>query len=243
MLLSLLALAVAPAAVIIFFIYSKDKYDREPLRNLIISFLLGMACIVPAIFIQLYLQPVLHRYFPVHNIAYYSIFAFLIVALSEELCKFAMLRFYAYPHRDFNEPLDGIIYSVMISMGFATLENIDYVLKYGFMTGILRMFLSVPAHAAFGAIMGYHAGVAKFAPGYGGGHLLKGLLLAVFFHGAFDFFLFLQDSPQVKQYVSNTLLFGGALLSYWLAIRLSLRSIRLHQELSRAVYTKKEGLL
>lgn len=241
--LSLLALAVAPAAVIIFFIYSKDKYDREPLKNLIISFLLGMASIIPAIFIQAGLQPVLDDYFPVHSFAYYSIFAFCIVALSEELCKFAMLRFYAYRHRDFNEPLDGIIYSVMISMGFATLENIDYVLKFGFMTGVLRMFLSVPAHAAFGAIMGYHVGVAKFAPEYATGHLIKGVLLAVFFHGAFDFFLFLQDSPQVKQYVSNTLLLGGALASYWIAIRMSLRSIHLHQEISRAAYTKRDGLL
>jgi protease PrsW len=241
--LSLLALAVAPGAVIIFFIYSKDKYDREPLKNLVIAFLLGMASIIPAIFFESGLQPVLHSYFPTHSLTYYSIFAFLIVASSEEVCKFAMLRFYAYRHRDFNEPLDGIIYSVIIAMGFATLENINYVLKFGFMTGLLRMFLSVPAHAAFGAIMGYHVGVAKFAPRYATGHLIKGLLLAIFFHGIFDFFLFLQDSPLVKQHISNSLLLVGALLSYWIAIRMSLKSIRIHQALSKETFTEKNSLL
>ena len=241
--LSLLALAVAPGAAIIFFVYSKDKYDREPLKNLVISFLLGMASIIPAIFIETTLQPVLHTYLPTYSLTYYSIFAFIIVALSEESCKFAMLRFYAYRHRDFNEPLDGIIYSVLIAMGFATLENINYVLKFGFMTGLLRMFLSVPAHAAFGAIMGYHVGVAKFAPRFATGHLLKGLFLAVFFHGVFDFFLFLQDSSLVKEHISNMLLLGGALISYWIAIRMSLKSIRIHQALSRETFTEKNRLL
>jgi len=55
----------------------------------------------------------------------------------------------------------------------------------------------------------------------------------MFFHGAFDFFLFLQDSIRVREYVSEGLLFAGALVSFYVAVRLSLRSIRLHRELSR----------
>ena len=124
MVLSLLALAVAPGCAIVFYIYWKDKYDKEPIRNLVISFVLGMLAIIPAIFIQLWLQPTLKHYFPNNTISYFSLFAFVVVALSEELCKFAILRFYAYPHKDFDEPFDGITYSVMVSMGFATLENI-----------------------------------------------------------------------------------------------------------------------
>jgi RsiW-degrading membrane proteinase PrsW (M82 family) len=148
---------------------------------------------------------------------------------------------YAYPNKAFNEPFDGIIYSVMVAMGFATLENIGYVLNYGFKTGIIRMFLSVPSHGAFGVLMGYHAGKARFDPKHGIVHMIKGILLAIFFHGAFDFFLLLQGSMQVKQYVSNSLLITGALIAYWIAIRISIRSIRLHEALSKDSYEQNKN--
>ena len=243
MVLSLLALAVAPGCAIVFYIYWKDKYDKEPVKNLIAGFFLGVLSVLPAIYIQKALQPVLWHYFPDFSISYFTLFAFIVVALSEELCKFVMLRFYAYPHKDFDEPFDGITYSVIIGMGFATLENIEYVFKYGFTTGVIRMFLSVPAHGAFAVLMGYHVGLAKFDPKHAWRHMLKGILLATFFHGAFDFFLFLQDSPQVTRYVSNILLIGGSLLSYAVAITLSMRSIKLHHNISKQSYLAKNSII
>jgi RsiW-degrading membrane proteinase PrsW (M82 family) len=236
--LSLLALAIAPGAAITLYIYSKDKYDREPLKPLLISFLLGMVATAPAILIQNSLRPWLYVYCPGFTVWYYFLLSFIVVAVSEEGCKFIMLRFYAYRNRAFSEPFDGIIYSVMISMGFATLENIGYVLNYGFKTGLIRMFLSVPSHGAFAVLMGYHIGLAKFDAPNGIKHMVKGVLLAIFFHGAFDFFLLLQNSYQVKQYVSNGLLLSGALVAWYIAIRMSIRSIRLHEELSKQHYHK-----
>jgi RsiW-degrading membrane proteinase PrsW (M82 family) len=70
-----------------------------------------------------------------------------------------------YNNKNFNEPFDGIVYAVIVSMGFATIENIIYVFQYGFATGILRLFTAVPAHAAFGILMGYFLGKAKFTHG------------------------------------------------------------------------------
>lgn len=242
MVLSLLAIAVAPGCAIIFYIYWKDRYDKEPVKNLIISFVLGMLCILPAILIQRGIRPTLQEYFPNYTISYYTIFAFLVVALGEELCKFAALRFYAYPHKSFDEPFDGITYSVMVGMGFATLENIEYVLKYGITTGLLRMVLSVPAHATYAVLMGYYTGLAKFNSKHSFRNLLRGLVLATFFHGTFDFFLFLQDSPQVTRYVSNGLLIAGALVSYVIAITMSIRSIRLHYRISRQSYLAKNTI-
>lgn len=239
--LSLLALAIAPGAAITLYIYSRDKYDREPLKPLLISFLLGMVATAPAIYIQNSLRPVLYLQFPDFTIWYYFLLSFIIVAASEEGCKYLMLRSYAYRNKAFSEPFDGIIYSVMISMGFATLENIGYVLNYGFKTGILRMFLSVPSHGAFAVLVGYHVGLAKFDKPRSIQHIIKGLLLAIFFHGAFDFFLMLQNSSQVKRHVSNGLLISGALLMWYIAIRISIRSIRLHEELSRQHYHKSNG--
>jgi RsiW-degrading membrane proteinase PrsW (M82 family) len=236
--LTLLALAVAPGIAIACYIYWKDKYDREPLQNLVTSFLLGVACIVPAIILEENLQPRLVYYFPRYSISYYVAQALIVVALSEEGSKFLALRFYSYRQKAFNEPFDGITYAVMIGMGFASFENLMYVLKSGFTTGLVRMFLSVPAHASFAVIMGYHVGLAKFHPNRSIQHMLKGLLLAIFFHGAFDFFLFLQDNPDVTHYVSQSLLVVGALVSWWLALRLSFKSIRLQQEYSRQLLQK-----
>jgi protease PrsW len=229
----LLALALAPGIAIMIYFYSKDQYDREPLKNLIISFLLGILSTLPAIILQLTLSKQLDAYFASKSLVYYFIYTFGIIGLSEEGSKLFMLRIYAYRKKAFNEPLDGIIYSVMVSMGFATLENIGYVWEGGLSVAFLRMFLSVPAHASFAVLMGYHVGLAKFDPENANTHFIKGLLLAAFFHGSYDFFLFLQQSQEITKIVSGGLLLLGALISYWIAIRISLKSIKLHHNLSK----------
>lgn len=236
----LLALALAPGIAIMLYIYFKDQYNREPIKNLLISFLLGVLSIVPAVIVSLSLTAVLKNYLSESGLLYNLLIAFIAVSFSEEGSKYLMLRTYAFRKKAFDEPFDGIIYSVMVSMGFATLENILYVTEHGIGTAILRMFLSVPAHAAFGVLMGYHVGLARFDPLKRVSHLWKGLLLAVFFHGAFDFFLFLQESKEVTQYVSAGLLVLGALVSYFFAIRISMKSIRLHRELSRIQFEKEK---
>lgn len=53
------------------------------------------------------------------------------------------------------------MYAVMVSMGFAATENIIYVVQGGYVTGILRAFTAVPAHATFGILMGYFMGIAN----------------------------------------------------------------------------------
>jgi protease PrsW len=234
----LLALALAPTIAIIFYIIGKDKYNKEPFLNLFISFLLGVLSTLPAFLLQTVISKMLSSYYAPGTILYLLFFAFFAVGLSEEGSKYMMLRLYAYRQKAFDEPLDGIIYGVMVSMGFATLENIVYVSQHGFQTAILRMFLSVPAHACFGVIMGYYIGLAKFNKTKASFYKRGGLILAIFFHGSFDFFLFLQQNEQVLQYISSTLLVMGALASYYIAVRLSLRSIKLHQELSRIEYER-----
>lgn len=237
----LLALSIAPGLAIILYIYRKDSYDKEPKRYLLASFFLGMLSIIPAFILETAGKYIFGDMGRTSSIAFYAFFAFVVVAASEEASKFAMVKWYAYPKKNFDEPFDGIMYSVMVAMGFATVENIFYVQQNGFGTAIVRMFLSVPAHAAFGIIMGYYIGLAKFNKEKSGLYLAMGLLIAIFFHGAFDFFLFLQGSLQVKAYVGDGLLFLGAIASFYFAVRLSLRSIRLHRELSRLDFEKRNN--
>jgi RsiW-degrading membrane proteinase PrsW (M82 family)/ribosomal protein S18 acetylase RimI-like enzyme len=229
--MELIALAIAPGIAICLFIFHRDAYNREPKLNLFASFMLGAAIVFPVAYAEIFFSQ-----FPDNTISGIAITAFLAVALTEELGKFIVLRFYAYNKKSFDEPLDGIVYGVMVGMGFATLENILYVQKFGMQTGFLRMFLAVPAHATFGVLMGYHAGKAKFDQRNNGRLLFLGLFWAVLFHGLYDFFLFLQGNPYINDYISDLLLFFGAIISFIIAIRLSLKHIKQHRLLSQQTY-------
>lgn len=235
--MDLIALAIAPGIAICLFIFHRDAYNREPKLNLFVSFFLGAVIVLPVAYTELYFNQ-----FPGHTISGVAISAFLVVALTEELGKFIILRFYAYPKKSFDEPLDGIVYGIMIGMGFATLENILYVQKFGMQTAFLRMFLSVPAHATFGVLMGYHAGKAKFDRPNSSRFLFLGLFWAVLFHGIYDFFLFLQGNPYIKDYISDLLLFTGAIASFIIAIRLSMQHIKKHRLLSQQTYNPTETM-
>ncbi|MET3876689.1 PrsW family glutamic-type intramembrane protease [Chitinophaga sp. OAE865] len=222
----LLALAVAPGFAICLFIYLVDKYDREPTNLLVKSFLLGMLCVALPLTVQgLAVELGLRE----NNgtILGTAAFAYGVVGISEELAKFLVLLLFAYPKKAFNEPLDGIVYAVMIGMGFATLENIAYVGRFGVGTGIARMFLSVPAHGAFAVLMGYYAGLAKFVPQKSSALLFRALLIAVFFHGTFDFFLFLGN---------NIFLMCASVITLVFAIRLSVKAIRKDSALSKKLH-------
>ena len=214
--MGLLALAIAPGIAICIFIYWKDKYKREPLGLLLGSFMLGMFSTIPAIILELIFGKPFGELTGM-SIARVGLFAFAVVALSEELCKYVVVRYFAFKRQAFDDPFDGIVYAVMVGMGFATMENIGYVYQHGMATGILRMFLSVPAHGTFAVLMGYHIGIEKFDPANRKKHLFYAIFWPVLFHGTFDFFLLKADT---------ILHVAGALASFFIAIKLSRRAIR-----------------
>ncbi len=237
-----IALAIAPGLAICLFIFYRDAYNREPRLNMIVSFFLGVLSTIPAFFIERYFYDQFNN-----SIAGMAVKAFIVVALTEEACKFAALRFYSYRQKSFDEPLDGIVYAVMVSMGFATLENILYVTSSaaegrGYQVALLRMFLSVPAHATFAVLMGYHVGRAKFNPARKTALMVLGLFWATFFHGTYDVFLFWQQSPSMEDYISDILLFLGAIVSFIVALRLSWKLIYKHRVLSQQTYMPTASL-
>jgi RsiW-degrading membrane proteinase PrsW (M82 family) len=224
----LAALAIAPGIAVCLFIYSLKKYGKGPMAFLVLSFVLGMVATLPALLVQMLAVDV--RDAPSrHSILSYVWYAFVIVAFSEEGSKFLVLRFFAYPRPTFNEPFDGILYSVMIGMGFATVENIEYVSQFGLETGVSRFFLAIPAHASFAVLMGYNVGRAKVERQRSVWLMCKGLLIAVLFHGSFDFFLFLQQNRVATRYLSTGILSFGAFASFYIAVRLAFRALRMHR--------------
>lgn len=230
-------LAIAPGVAISAYIIFKDEYNREPRKHLIISFLLGALSIIPAMLLELPIT------FTEQNSFFQSTLgnglkAYLMVALPEEACKYFMLKKYAYRQPEYDEPFDGIVYAVMVGMGFATVENIMYVYEYGVATGVVRMFLAVPAHATFAIIMGYFMGKAKFSQERETYLLLAGLFWAVVFHGSYDFFLFLKDTQQ-RQSKLSLLMLLGAIVSLITGIILSRKAITAHLHQSAEAHTRE----
>jgi RsiW-degrading membrane proteinase PrsW (M82 family) len=223
--LALLALALAPGTAIGLYIYLKDHHEREPLILLMISFLYGALSTIVTLFIS----------FPVNtflltkedDVISQFINAFFKVALIEELSKFLFVRFILYRNKNFNEPFDGIVYAVMVSMGFATLENVLYVYQFGFVTGVTRMFTAVPAHAVFGIMMGYYLGRAKFTSTHELFYSILALLAPTLFHGAYDYFLFIAEIKGVY-----TGVWLGSIVSLIIGFILARKAIRIHQSSS-----------
>jgi len=186
----LLAAAVAPSAALLYYFYTRDKYEKEPRKLLLKAFLMGGGLVVPVLFIELYLN--------VFDIAEPNLLAagytaFVVAGLVEESSKFLFFFLYIWRHRDFNEMYDGIVYSVFISLGFATVENLAYVLSSGFSTAVVRSLTAVPAHALFAVAMGYYLGIARFTkPRYRRKYIILGLIIPVLLHGIYDFILLSQ---------------------------------------------------
>ncbi len=216
----LVLVSIAPALLIILYIYYSDKYDKEPRHLLFIFFFLGaigsvLIASVSHLFVSQH-YPELEE--PIVWVQFCK--AFFVVALVEEFSKYIFVRYFAQNHKEFDEPYDGIMYAVMVSMGFAVTENLAYAFQGGIEIALYRAFTAVPAHATFGIIMGYYMGKAKFSR-----HRVKynliGLALATFFHGIYDFFLFINYIPGISI---------GAFMSLAVGILLSQKAIRIHQQ-------------
>lgn len=226
----LILLAIAPAIIIILYIYHRDKFDKEPPLLLFLSFMLGVLSVVPPLLVGLFADKV--GIYPEDNLITLAFHTFIVVALAEEGGKFLFLRGVLFKRKEFNEPLDGIVYATMIGMGFATFENIFYVIEGGIGVAIMRMLTAVPAHAAFAIIMGYYVGRAKFEPEHQNQLLIKGLLIPVIAHGLYDFFL-------MQNYQESAMVI--ALIVLAIALKFSQLAIKEHQKTSELDTAKHQN--
>jgi RsiW-degrading membrane proteinase PrsW (M82 family) len=190
MVIVLLLIALAPCLFVLWYFCHRDKYEPEPKKKILKIFLIGAVMVIPAGIIETVLLYGLNAV--IGGIINIFIMSFIIIAPTEELLKFFAVKRWIYRSLEFDEVMDGIVYTVAASLGFATIENILFVLQNGITTGIARAFLAIPGHAFFGALMGYYIGRAKFDKKNETKLILKGVLLAIFFHGLDDFLLFTQ---------------------------------------------------
>lgn len=187
---NLFFVAVAPGIAFALAIYLTDRYDREPVGLLVKIFVLGALSVIPTALVETILS--------MFNIfgGYIGIFytSFVVAGLTEEYFKRIVVVKFALFHEAFNEKLDGIVYCAFSALGFATVENVMYVV-FRFSTnpavGIMRGILSVPAHMLFGVTMGYYLSLAKYADTEEERrkYFKRSLYVPVIFHGIFNFIL------------------------------------------------------
>ena len=139
--------------------------------------------------------------------------AFLVAGLCEEGFKFLVLHKFCARKKDFDEPMDGMVYGVVASLGFATLENVLYVLGGGMDVALARAATAVPAHACFGGLMGYFYAKAHFGTRSTGGYMMA-LAIPIVAHGIYNFPLFMLEAPQVDSEPSLALQILGGFILY-----------------------------
>lgn len=190
----ILLTALLPIVILVYYIYHKDKKSPEPTGQLVKAFLFGILSVpvsfclsIPFGIIGLYPTEVTSILGSVST-------AFFGAAIPEEIAKFFMLWLLLRKNRYFDEKMDGIVYAVCVSLGFAALENIMYLFSNAesyLSVGIARAIFAVPGHFCFGILMGYYYSLAKFYPMTPKKN--KALILAapIIVHGLYDSILFI----------------------------------------------------
>jgi RsiW-degrading membrane proteinase PrsW (M82 family) len=184
--MAILIASLAPVGIILLYIYLRDKYDREPLWLLIKLVIAGAVVVIPIAYVE---RALIAWMPPFHRIGAAAYHAFVVAGITEEGFKFLVLYLVAWNNRWFNEKFDGIVYAVFVSLGFAAVENILYVVQSGYQTALIRALTAVPAHALFGVAMGYYVGIARMYEEIRSNYLRKAILVPVILHGIYDFIL------------------------------------------------------
>lgn len=152
----LLSAAIAPALALFSYFYLRNQMATEPRRTLIHSFIYGAIITFPLLFIQYVLE---------EEQTFSSFFVTSVIFTSsiEEFFKWLVIFVAILRHVEFDDPYDGILYGAAVSLGFATVENVLYLLSFGLNEALIRAILPVSSHALFGVVMGYYFGKSKFS--------------------------------------------------------------------------------
>lgn len=208
LLLLLLLLATIPVIIILLVVYIRDK-NKEPLALLIKLFLSGfLSCILVLVISNaIGFLPFMQGTLAEKSFLDVLLYSFIGVALIEETCKWIMTYFLGYHHKEFDEVYDIIVYAIFVSLGFAFVENIIYVIQTAnIKTALLRAISAVPSHACDAVFMGYYLSVAKqYAlrkkQDKEKMYLILSVIIPTLLHGIYDFCLMSNISSLVIVFI------------------------------------------
>lgn len=223
----ILIAALAPIAVLAYYIYRKDKSRPEPLSELAKAFAFGVLSIfvsfcisTPFGMLGLYSQEATDAIDGIR-------LAFFGAAIPEEVAKLFMLWLLLRRSRHFDEKMDGIVYAVCVSLGFAALENVGYLITNAdifLQVGISRAIFAVPGHFCFGVLMGYYYSLAKFSPVNNSRYKALTLIAPILVHGIYDAILFVADVTPILSGILSLLFYAFCFLMW----RRASKSIKAH---------------
>ncbi|MFD1608375.1 glutamic-type intramembrane protease PrsW [Oceanobacillus luteolus] len=179
--IAIFTVGFAPVVALMSFFYLKDEY-QEPIPLIIRCFLLGSVLVFPIMFVQ-------HAFVKEGFVLNSFLESFLQIALLEEFLKWFIFMFSMYHHEEFDDHYDGIVYATAISLGFASVENILFLLTNGIEYGFSRAIFPVSSHALFGVIMGYYIGKAKTRESRTKYNLWLAFFIPFLLHGIYNYIL------------------------------------------------------
>lgn len=193
----LLVLSILPIWIVGYIIYRNDKVEKESFGLLSKLFFGGIGAVVMTLVITF----IINFFIPVFSntdsldLIQLIPYCFIVIGLVEEGSKWVMIKGITWKNKEFNYIYDAIVYAVFVSLGFAALENIIYVLSGGITTAITRSIFSIPGHTFFGVFMGYYYGLAKQAEINGNmklkqKNMVLSIIMPTLLHGIFDYCLF-----------------------------------------------------
>jgi len=166
---AVVAAAIAPALLFLWLVVAADSRP-EPARVVLGALALGAVSAVAAAIVEIALKQVVPL--PADPWLSANVTALFLAGIPEESLKVPLIAAIALRSRDFDEPMDGVVYGTAVGLGFAALENVGYVAgadAQWHTVAIWRSLLSVPLHGAFGAIAGAYIARARFAGVLGSG--------------------------------------------------------------------------
>jgi RsiW-degrading membrane proteinase PrsW (M82 family) len=217
--LNYLSLILPPLFAVLIYFYLRYKYSTRPSGLLFRAFLWGGLSILLVLGIQFLAGRFgLDSLGNLRRILFYSL---VIAGFFSEFGKFFILKVLIYPKQELRSPVDGIIYAVMVSLGFATANNFLILFNIPQLeVNLVNAFSAGPANLIFGVLMGFFMGLGKlrqvrFVDS------MTSLGAAVLFHAIYAFCLLTHDNKLLLAF------FAGSGI---IAFSLCLAAIRMHDE-------------
>ncbi len=180
--LGILSAGIAPGFALLCYFYLKDQFGVEPISMVIRTFFFGALLVFPIMFMQYVLDT--------ENLFQSSLGnAFITSSLLEEFFKWFIVYYTRISIFTLMNPMMESCIQLLLHLGFATTENILYLIANGLEYAVGRALLPVSSHAIFGVIMGYYLGKAKFSVHSKRKWIVLSLLIPFLLHGIYDYIL------------------------------------------------------
>jgi len=188
----IIAAIISPAIFWILYFRYKDRFMPEPVSSMGGAFVIGFASgHIYIKFVNLLSGagiPLDQSHFIFDGSILSLVYLIFIVGFFEELFKLFSFIFIVKWFRNFDEKIDGIIYSSIVALGFAAYENFIYIQYLSGSELIGRAIASPLTHSVFASIWGHYTGILLLNRKKNYIKVLFVFTISFFLHGIYDYF-------------------------------------------------------